>query len=114
MNTRQKGTEYETLACEYLKQHGYAIVSRNFRCRTGEIDIIAKDKDYLCFIEVKYRDKDGLTKGYEAVDRKKQKTIYNVAKYYLYINKLNDDVPCRFDVISIDGEVISLFKNAFP
>ncbi len=43
------------LACEYLTRHGYQIFCRNFRCRQGEIDIIARDRDYLVFIEVKYR-----------------------------------------------------------
>lgn len=113
MNTRKIGTKYETLACEYLKKGGYEIIERNFRNRQGEIDIIAKDKEYLCFIEVKYRAANGLIKGYEAVDKKKQKIIYDVAKYYLYINKLNDDIPCRFDVVNVDGNEISLFKNAF-
>ena len=54
-NRRAIGTEYETLACEYLTRHGYQILCRNFRCRQGEIDIIARDRDYLVFIEVKYR-----------------------------------------------------------
>lgn len=54
-NRRAIGTEYETLACEYLTRHGYQILCRNFRCRQGEIDIITRDRDYLVFIEVKYR-----------------------------------------------------------
>lgn len=64
-NRRAIGTEYETLACEYLTRHGYQILCRNFRCRQGEIDIIARDRDYLVFIEVKYRrdDHEGLRQG---------------------------------------------------
>lgn len=54
-NRRAIGTEYETLAGEYLTRHGYQILCRNFHCRQGEIDIIARDRDYLVFIEVKYR-----------------------------------------------------------
>ena len=49
------GTAYEKMAGEYLKTQGYEILQYNFRCRMGEIDIIAKDHGYLVFIEVKYR-----------------------------------------------------------
>ena len=59
MNKRKVGSWYETLACEYLKESGAIILNRNFRARNGEIDIIAKDGNYTCFIEVKYR-KDNL------------------------------------------------------
>lgn len=114
MNKREIGTKYEAFACEYLKKNGYEIVERNFRSKKGEIDIIAKDNEYLCFIEVKYRDAFGLTKGYEAVNKKKQDIIFGVAKYYIYKNNLKDDIACRFDVISIDGDNVTLYKNAFP
>lgn len=115
MNKREVGKKYEDLATDYLKQNGYEIIDRNFFTKYGEIDIIAKSNDkYICFIEVKYRKKDSMTTGLEAVDKKKQKTIYNVAKFYLYINKYKEDTACRFDVISIDGDNITLVKNAFP
>ena len=55
MNKRQVGTQYESMAVQYLTEAGYHILERNFRCRTGEIDIIAKDGAYLVFVEVKYR-----------------------------------------------------------
>lgn len=113
MNKRLIGKKYEDLACEYLKKKSYEIVDRNFFAKQGEIDIIAKNEGYLCFIEVKYRKENGLTSGLDAIDKKKQETIYNVAKYYLYKNKLNEDTACRFDVLSIDGDKITLIKNAF-
>ena len=71
-NRRAIGTEYETLACEYLTRHGYQILCRNFRCRQGEIDIIARDRDYLVFIEVKYRRDEHEGDPAEAVDARKQ------------------------------------------
>ena len=55
VNKRQTGTSYEIKAEEYLLKRGYKILERNFRNRSGEIDIIAKDREYFCFIEVKYR-----------------------------------------------------------
>lgn len=114
MNKRQIGTKYEKVAREYLLNNNYQIITSNFSTKIGEIDIIAKNENYLCFIEVKYRDKDSLAMGLYAVDKKKQKTISNVAKIYMINNKISEDTACRFDVISIDGEEVTLIKNAFP
>lgn len=114
MNKRFIGKKYELIASSYLKNNDYEIITTNFWTKIGEIDIIAENDGYLCFIEVKYRDKSGLTKGFEAVDKKKQKTIYKVAQIYMIDNKIDDNIKCRFDVISIDGDDIKLFKNAFP
>lgn len=113
MNKREIGKKYEDLVCKYLKNNFYEIIERNFFTKQGEIDIVAKNEDYLCFIEVKYRKENALTSGLEAVNMKKQKNIYNVAKYYLYKNKLKEDTACRFDVVSVDGNNITLVKNAF-
>ena len=114
INKREIGKKYENIAREYLVKNNYKIVESNFNCKIGEIDIIAKNEEYLCFIEVKYRDKDSLAKGVFAVDKHKQRKIYNVAKYYMLINNLGENTACRFDVISIDGDEITLIKNAFP
>ena len=111
-NRRAIGTEYETLACEYLIRHGYQILCRNFRCRQGEIDIIARDRDYLVFIEVKYRHDEHEGDPAEAVDYRKQKKISRVAEYYCWKKqKLNQ--PCRFDVICVLGQEIRHIVNAF-
>ncbi len=113
MNRRQIGTEYETLAAEYLKSQGYELVERNFRCRLGEIDIIAKDHSYLCFVEVKYRINEMHGTAVEAVDRRKQRIITKVAWYYLLTHGGNEWTPCRFDVIAIEGDKVTLYQNAF-
>ena len=111
-NRRAIGTEYEILACEYLTRHGYQILCRNFRCRQGEIDIIARDGEYLVFCEVKYRNGSSGGHPLEAVDVKKQRTIARCAGIYL-INHGLSEVPCRFDVIGIMNDEICLVKNAF-
>ena len=67
MNQRQLGSLYEERATEYLKTKGYRILERNFRNRMGEIDIIAKDGAYFCFIEVKYRTSNRYGSPLEAV-----------------------------------------------
>lgn len=112
MNKREVGTSYEKIAGKYLEEHGYEILEYNFRCRTGEIDIIAKEKEYLVFCEVKYRNTKDKGHPFEAVSFLKQKKISKCAMYYINQKKLYD-VPCRFDVIGILGEEITLLKNAF-
>ena len=113
-NKRHLGTEKEELAIQYLKKMGYRILAHSFRCRMGEIDVIAEDEGYLVFIEVKYR-RNSASSGLPeyAVPLKKQRTISRVAMYYLTTRKKRTDIPCRFDVVAIDGEEIRLHKNAF-
>lgn len=113
MNKRTVGDEYENKAAEFLEKQGYKILERNYRNRYGEIDIIAKDKDYLVFVEVKYRNsiRDGLPA--EAVDFHKQNKITKVAMYYCMQKRISEYEPMRFDVVGILGEEITLYKNAF-
>ena len=74
-NNRRTGTGYERKAGAYLESLGYKIVTYNYRCRLGEIDLIAKEGETLVFVEVKYRRDDKMGNPKEAVDRKKQKKI---------------------------------------
>lgn len=113
MNKRQLGGEYEKLAAEYLKAQGYVILEQNYRCRSGEIDLIARDGEYLCFIEVKYRRGISCGSPLKAVGLHKQMQILKVARYYLMKKKLNLDTACRFDVVAIEGNEITLLRNAF-
>ena len=111
-NTRRTGAVYERKAGAYLEKYGYKILEYNYRCRQGEVDIVARDGEYLVFCEVKYR--SGAGSGYpeEAVDLRKQKKISKCALYYLMVHGLVD-VPVRFDVVSIEGEQFRLYQNAF-
>lgn len=97
MTTKEIGDFGEEKACEYLEKNGMTVLKRNFYCRGGEIDIIAKDGDTIVFAEVKTR----LSKEYgtpaEFVDFKKQEKITATALYYLG----NDDTDMRFDVIEV-------------
>ena len=113
MDNREQGRRYEVFAAKYLCSRGYQIIAQNFRCRQGEVDVIAKDGRDLAFVEVKYR--KNLEAGFpaEAVDRKKQQKIRQAARYYLYRNHYGEEVPCRFDMVSIVGEKISLIQDAF-
>lgn len=113
MNKRAVGTAYEKQAGEYLMQQGYEIVAYNFRCRYGEIDMIARDGEYLVFVEVKYRKNAESGSPLEAVNAKKQYIISRVASYYCLTHGYGESTPCRFDVVAILGDEISLVRNAF-
>ena len=112
-NKRQLGTFYELKAENYLIEKGYKILETNFRNRSGEIDIIAKDGEYFCFIEVKFRTTNDYGHPLEAVNVRKQNQIRKVAMYYLMKNKLSEWTPCRFDVIAFVGEEMTHIENAF-
>ena len=113
MNRRAVGNAYEAQAAEYLTAQGYRILERNFRCRTGEIDLIARDGAYLVFVEVKYR--KGVAGGdpLEAVDARKQAKISRTASYYLLRKGYGETTPCRFDVVAVRGGEIQLLRDAF-
>lgn len=113
MNKRQVGSEKEDRAVSYIRSEGAVVIERNFRSRMGEIDLIARDHGTICFIEVKYR--KSIAKGHptEAVGAKKQFTICRTADYYRMVKHLPDDIAYRFDVISMIGDDIYWYKNAF-
>lgn len=113
MNKRQVGQSIEETVCGYLKQNNVVILERNYRCRSGEIDIIAKDADYLVFIEVKYRSTMKFGSALEAVDKRKRIQICKVFNIYRMQKRLPLNVKVRFDVIGVDNEKISWIKNAF-
>ena len=84
MVQKQKvGQQGEHIAENYLMSHDYQIIEKNFNCCFGEIDIIAKDNDYLVFIEVKTRNNQKYGRGLDSIDEVKQKHIYKSAEYYL-------------------------------
>ena len=111
-NNRRVGGAQETRAMLELERLGYKILEKNFRCRIGEVDIIALHKGYLVFIEVKYRKNSKTGYAAEAVTWKKQQIISRVADYYIrtHCRKIPS---CRFDVAAIDGEGFFVYENAF-
>lgn len=112
-NNREKGRENEERAVVFLKDLGFEILERNYRCSFGEIDIIAKENEYLVFTEVKYR--KNLNKGtpHEAINTKKQRRIYQTAKRYIYQKGYPEEFPCRFDSVVILNDTIELIRHSF-
>jgi putative endonuclease len=116
MTTKILGERGERLAEEYLKSRGYKIVERNFRIKLGEIDLIARHKDCVCFIEVKTR--AGFAVPQEAVSRLKQRKLIRMAQAYLKSKFGTIDIRSRFDVVAVEERVgqsprIELIVNAF-
>lgn len=112
-NKRKLGAKVEQAVREYLSHNGIYILEMNYRCRQGEIDIIAKDNEYFVFIEVKYRNSIRYGAPQEAVNYAKQRRISKAAQYYLYSHNLDECTPVRFDVAAVLENKITYYKNAF-
>lgn len=109
-----KGLEYETRARDYLAARGLSLVTRNYRCRQGEIDLIMRQDDILVFVEVRYRASNGHGSALESVTTQKQNKIRMTARHYLARHQLNESKQaCRFDVVAFDGEHCEWLPNAF-
>jgi len=115
-STRDRGRCGEDIAGQYLKKQGYKILECNYRCRYGEIDLIARDGETIVFVEVKSRRSAAFGEPEASVGLAKQKKISTVALCYLEEKHLHDR-PARFDVVSIltvTGEQnILLIRDAF-
>lgn len=109
------GKRGEIIAENYLIQKGYKIIETNHKNKIGEIDIIAKDKDYLVFVEVKTKMSSKFGDPLEAIDIRKQNKIRQTAEAYLMKTK-QFNVPCRFDAVAIIGDGVDQIRhivNAF-
>ena len=114
------GKRGEQLASDFLKRHGYKIITHNFRTRSGEIDIIGYESETICFIEVKTRSGLEFGEPEESITPSKRNQLIKTALYYLKRHKIPETIPVRFDVISVMIPIghlttpkITLFKNAF-
>jgi putative endonuclease len=110
------GAEGETLACRHLQDQGYRILARNFRCRSGEIDVVAREGDVTVFVEVKDRRGRSHGEGHESVTFGKRRRVVRAARLYAASNGLSES-PIRFDVVSIErdsaGDRIRHDRGAF-
>ncbi len=113
---KNKGSRGEARAAEYLRQQGYCILERNYRCPLGEADLIARDGETVVFVEVKTRTSDRFGPPQAAIGPSKQKRMTAIALHYLK-GKGWLTAPARFDVaaVSLDGEreTVTLYRNAF-
>jgi putative endonuclease len=122
MNKREFGSYGEQIAAEYLQKNGFVILARNFRSgRYGEIDIVAEEKEYICFVEVKTRSGNLFGTPAEAVGHTKRQKLRALAWIYLKQNKMGER-NMRFDIVEVTGrrsndffvtENINLIRGAF-
>jgi len=112
VSTKERGDRAEARAAEHLRAAGYTLVTRNYRIKGGEIDLVARDGGVLCFVEVRSRADASHGLPEETIGRTKRRRIARAAEHYLAARRLHD-APCRFDVVAIDGDGIRLYKDAF-
>lgn len=101
--TRDIGKQAEQLALQYLQAHGLTLVTQNYHCRFGEIDLILRDNGTLVFAEVRYRKQNNYGSGADSVDARKQQKLLASAAHYLQTHPAASRYPCRFDVISLSA-----------
>lgn len=111
---RRLGFAGERRAARFLKKNGYKIAERNFRCKAGEVDIIASKGGTLAFIEVKTRTSDSFGAPNEAVDNERRRRYVSAANFYFYVKNLRmDDYTVRFDIIEVTEGGVNHIENAF-
>jgi putative endonuclease len=95
------GQNAEQQACKYLEKKGFTLLTRNYRCRSGEIDLIMQDCEEIVFVEVRVRNNLDFGSAVESVNYQKQQKIIKTANTFLSHKNWVDKVNCRFDVIGI-------------
>ena len=113
--SRELGFAAEQKACEFLLAKGLRLVTSNYRCRLGEIDLIMRDGPCLVFVEVRARKTVAYGGAVASITYSKQQKLIKTALLYLQVNKLMDKQPLRFDVLSLEGVParVSWIQNAF-
>lgn len=112
---RVLGQRGERKAESFLKRQGLSCLKRNYTCRMGEIDLIMQQDDALVFVEVRLRSRRGYGDGADSIDAAKRRKLVLAARHYLMKHPQRGEMPCRFDVISLDGDTDSItwIPNAF-
>jgi putative endonuclease len=118
MNRKSRGQEGERIAERFLAKQGYKILDRNFHTRWGELDIVARDKDVVVFVEVKARRDADFAQPEESVTPTKQEHLKKAAELWLLENYKGELPACRFDVVSVvfdenETRITEHFVDAF-
>jgi putative endonuclease len=107
-----RGRKGERIACRFLLKKGFDILARRHRNRSGELDIVALERDTLVFVEVKTRSSREFGEPWEFVDWRKQQILRRTAEQFIADYDL-EQYAYRFDIVSVLGEKAELFRNAF-
>lgn len=111
-STTEAGGDAETTAAATLVRLGYRILTRNYRIKSGEIDLVAEDGKILCFVEVRSRADGAHGTPEETISRTKRRRLASAAQHYLTRHR-REDAHCRFDVVAIEGKNVRVLKDAF-
>ncbi len=111
--SKDTGNNAETLALSHLKKLGLTLVTQNYHCKFGEVDLIVNDENTLVFVEVRFRKSDRFGSALESVTKSKQEKIVTTARHYIAKHRLGESRPIRFDVIGITANNIEWIKHAF-
>jgi putative endonuclease len=107
-----EGRRGERVACRFLLRHGFDVLARRFRGRSGELDIIAFEHETLVFVEVKTRSSRDFGEPWEFVGWRKQQILRRTAEEFIVKHDLGQ-YGYRFDIVSVVGKDATLFRNAF-
>jgi putative endonuclease len=107
-----QGRKGERIACRFLLRQGFDVLARRYRSRSGELDIIAFEKETLVFVEVKSRSSKKFGEPWEFVDWQKQQILRRTAEGFIADHDLGQ-YAYRFDIVSVVGKEVSLYRNAF-
>jgi putative endonuclease len=101
------------MACAHLCRHGLKLLTRNYHCRRGEIDLVMRDRQSLVFVEVRYRRQARFGSASESVNWHKQQRLIAAAEHYL-LHESKKQPPARFDVVAISGDEPGLQLEWIP
>ena len=109
----RRGVDSEALAAEFLQGRGLTILVRNYRCRLGEIDLVARDGDTTVFVEVRQRASNAFGGAAASITAKKRMRLLRAARFYL--SRLKATPACRFDALLVEGDPprIDWIRDAF-
>ncbi|MEN9470792.1 MAG: hypothetical protein RL214_148 [Pseudomonadota bacterium] len=113
IDTKKLGKQAEDFVCHYLQKQKLKLITRNYSCRYGEIDLIMRDKTSLVFVEVRYRQNPHFGSGLETITLTKQNKVIKTAEYYLLTHHLSEKTACRFDVVGVKPSIQDLRQAVF-
>lgn len=115
-STSELGARAEELSCRFLLAHGLALITRNYRSRHGEIDLVMRDRDTVVFVEVRMRSRGDFGGAVESIDARKRRRLVATAEHYLQ-RREHASTACRFDVVCVNAnernQEIEWIQDAF-
>jgi putative endonuclease len=113
MSHIRQGKISEQKAKIFLEKKGFKFLAQNYRCFSGEIDLVMQDNEEIVFVEVRTRNHTDFGSAVDSVNVVKQRKLIKAAMHFLQKNNLLDEVDSRFDIIGISQDKIEWIKNAF-